>query len=172
LPEYQLLPPKQIFDLFTKSINIKEFKNDERGMRVVLHKILLETESNSIVMPTRASNLQEAFLSLTSSSVDQNSNANFNNKQYESRYSNANTHPDNNVSTDNNSSNIGVQSEFLVGKERRGVDQLSSAENEVERVKTEMHNLSFQLKSLQSANAELNAKIKIASEQQPKTSNN
>ncbi len=140
-------------------------------MRVVLHKILLETESNSIVMPTRASNLQEAFLSQTSSSVDQNSNANFNNKQNESRYSIANTHPDNNVCTDNNSSNIGVQSEFLVGKERRGVDQPSSAENEVERVKTEMYNLSLQLKSLQSVNAELNAKIKIANEQQPKTSN-
>jgi len=37
LPEYIQTPPKQIFDIYSKG-EIKGFKTDEKGMRVVFHK--------------------------------------------------------------------------------------------------------------------------------------
>lgn len=126
-------------------------------MRVILHKIT-ESESNLNSIPIAE---PAAAYQSFNKSVQQNKII-FENKN-ESLHSNANNKEQNNLY---NSSLI--QSEFLVGSGRKDYD--STAERELERAKFEMQNLNIQLISLQSANAELNAKIKNASEQ-PKTSN-
>lgn len=157
------MQPKQIFDAYTKS-DIKGFKTDEKGMRVALRK-LAESEKAEPAA---------AYQTFGNSVVNQNQNVNEinyidnknKNNKNESLYSNVNTSNVNNFNSEFENSNFNP-SEFLVSSGRK--DNAALGDNEVERVKAEMNNLNMQLKSLQSANAELNAKIKNASEQ-PKTS--
>lgn len=139
LPEYSNLQPKQIFEAYTKGY-VKDFKTDEKGLRVALHKIY-DTQSNLIPTTEGAK-----YKDQPAAAYQNVSNTIVNSSVYDNSFD---------------------QSDLLVASGKK--ENLFANENDTEKVKAEMINLNYQLKILQSNNVELNAKIKAATEQ-PKTS--
>lgn len=155
MPECQLPHPKQVFELYSKS-EIKGFKTDEKGMRVVLRKIM-ESESNSNAVQGEYSSAEPPAAYQTFGSASKNpSSAAYINESSNNKFESLNC-DNTNLISNYDKANLG-QSEFLVGSGRK--DNASRADYEVESANAEMQKLRLRLKSLMSENAELNEKIK------------
>ena len=161
------MQPKQIFETYTKS-DIKGFKTDEKGVRVILRKIIVENESDLNAGHSGVSNRENAaaYQTLTNTgrylSFAENDN---NDKSLNTKFD----------GVDNNGINIASnyeypnsdQNELLVASGKR--DNPYAAVYEEERLKSEIQSLSVQLKQLEKEKAEINRKIKEVNEQ-PRTS--
>lgn len=168
LPEFHLLQPKQIFDMYTKS-DVKGFKTDEKGLRVILRKIMLEPESDSNAIQSGVSNAEPVGVYQTFGNAGKYpSFAANNDNSLNTKFEVTNNSVLNNASINYDYSSSG-QNDLLVASGRK--DNASGAVYDQESIRAEIQRLSLQLKFLESENAELNKKIKVAADERSKTSN-